>query len=67
MQTEIQRDPLNTPKQAAAQLGNNTGTLANWRASKKMDLPYVKVGKLVRYRQSDIDAFIERNVVGGAK
>jgi len=60
------RDPLLTPSQAAQQLITDTGTLANWRYSKRVDLPFVKVGRLVRYRQSDVDAFINRNLIGGA-
>lgn len=60
------RDPLLTPEQAAGQLHNNTGTLANWRSSGRVVLPYVKIGKLVRYRQSDVEAFIARNVCGKA-
>ncbi len=60
------RDPLLTPEQTAGQLITDTGTLANWRCSRRVDLPYVKIGRLVRYRQSEVEAFIARNVCGKA-
>lgn len=33
----------------------------------KTGLPYVKIGRLVRYRESDVEAFVQANlqVVGG--
>jgi excisionase family DNA binding protein len=51
-------DPLRTPRETAGQLGVSTGTLNVWRATKRYPLPYVKIGRHVRYRQSDIDRFI---------
>jgi excisionase family DNA binding protein len=47
---------------AAAYLGVSPGTLANWQSTKTRRVPYVKIGRHVRYRQSDLDAFIEANV-----
>jgi len=51
---------------AAKFLGGTTplsvGTLAVWRSTKKYDLPYVKIGRYVRYRKSDLRKFAqERN------
>lgn len=60
------RDPLLTPDQAAQQLTTDTGTLANWRCSGRVQLPFVKIGRCVRYRLSDVEAFIEANVRGKA-
>ncbi|WP_353479528.1 helix-turn-helix domain-containing protein [Bifidobacterium pullorum] len=37
-------------------------TLARWR-SERRELPYVTVGRLIRYRQSDLDRWIEDNTV----
>ena len=51
--------PLLTPQQTAEKLGVTTHTLAVWRCEKRYRLPYVKSGRLVRYRESDVDAFIE--------
>lgn len=57
-------DPLRTPEDAAAFLGVTCHTLAVWRCTGRYSLPYVKIGRRVRYRQSALDAFIERRTVG---
>ena len=49
------------PEQAADYLSVTTRTLANWRSRKTPNLPYSKIGRCVRYRLSDLDAFIDRN------
>jgi excisionase family DNA binding protein len=41
-------------------LGVTSQTLAVWRSTGRYDLPFVKVGRLVRYRQADVDAFADR-------
>lgn len=30
------------------------------------EIPYIKIGRAVRYRASDLAAYVERNVVSGA-
>lgn len=55
---------LLTRKQAAAYLGIAEQTLATWKSAQRYDLPVVKVGRLVRYRRSELDAFIRRRTVG---
>jgi excisionase family DNA binding protein len=55
---------LLTRDQAAAYLGIATRTLAIWKWAKRYDLPYVKIGRLVRYKRSDLDAFIRRHSSG---
>ena len=35
----------------------SVGTLAVWRCTGRYDLPYLKIGRLVRYRQSDARKF----------
>ena len=53
-------------KQAAKILGIAPATLAVWRCTKRYALPYVKVGRLIRYKQSDVEAFIESRIqLGG--
>lgn len=50
--------------EAAVILGlKNAKTLAVWRCTKRYDLPYVKYGRVVRYRRKDLEAFIEANTV----
>jgi excisionase family DNA binding protein len=48
---------LLTPTEVAERLGVSTATLATWRCTKRYPLTYVKVGRLVRYRIADLDAF----------
>jgi len=57
------QDVLKSPEQAAGVLNTSIQTLANWRATGRYALPYVKVGRLVRYRESDLVAFIAANTV----
>lgn len=58
-------DPLLTAAEAATQLDVTPGTLAVWRCTQRYleDLPYVKVGSKVRYRQSAVTRFLERRTV----
>ena len=42
------------------------GTLAQWRYLGKGPR-YVKAGKHVLYRRSDIEAWLEKNTLGGAE
>lgn len=55
---------LLTPCQVAEHLGVSVETLNVWRATKRYDLPYVKAGRLVRYRSEDLEAFISSRLVG---
>lgn len=50
---------LLTPAETARILETQTETLAVWRSTQRYNLPYVKIGRLVRYRKSDIETFIE--------
>jgi excisionase family DNA binding protein len=57
-----------TPKQTAALLNLPEATLAVWRSTNRVVLPFFKLGHHVRYRRSDIERFIEanlRNAPGG--
>jgi excisionase family DNA binding protein len=58
-----QTDPLLTEKQAAKILGVQPSTLQVWRSTKRYPLPYVKSGRLVRYRASAVQEFIELRTV----
>lgn len=46
-------------KQAAEILDVTPGTLAVWRSTGRYALPFVKVGRNVRYRPSDLDRWLE--------
>ncbi|WNV04107.1 helix-turn-helix domain-containing protein [Candidatus Methylospira mobilis] len=47
-------------KAAAAILDVSPGTLSVWRSTGRYALPFVKVGRKVRYRVSDLERWIER-------
>jgi hypothetical protein len=40
--------------------------LAVWATTKRYNLPFVRIGRKVYYRRSDLDKFIERRTVGTA-
>lgn len=51
---------LYTRKQAADFLGVKGNTLAVWLTTNRYDLPVVKVGRLCKYRLSDLLAFLDK-------
>jgi excisionase family DNA binding protein len=51
------------PSDAAKYLGVSEQTLAIWRCTKRYALNYIKVGRLVRYRVTDLDTFLEQRTV----
>ncbi len=53
---------LMTRAAAADYLGIAKGTLANWQSTGFRKLPFLKLGRHIRYRQHDLDAWIETNV-----
>jgi excisionase family DNA binding protein len=55
--------PQMNSDEAAQYLGVSPATLATWRCRKNYPLNYVKIGALVRYRRSDLDAFLEARTV----
>ena len=57
---------LRTESEAAQILDLKPGTLQVWRSTKRYPLAYVKVGRLVRYRQSDLEAFLRARTVEAA-
>ena len=54
---------LRNESEAAEYLGLKKQTLANWRSTGSSELPFVKVGRLVRYRSADLDAWLESRTV----
>ena len=57
------QDKLLTSDEVADFLGVTPHTLAVWRSTGRYSLAYVKTGRLVRYRQSDVSAFIEKRTM----
>ncbi len=51
-------------KEAAIYLGVTEQTLAVWKCTQRYDLPVVKIGRLVKYKKTDLDNFIEKRTTG---
>lgn len=58
LSTKATVQPLIDENAVAIKLGVSRATLQAWRCTRRVNLPFIKVGRLVRYRQEDIDAFI---------
>ena len=54
---------LLTRKQAAEFLGVKEATLAHWKCTGRYNLSSVKIGRLVKYRVSDLEQFIAKGVI----
>ncbi len=55
---------LLTTEEAAAYLGVKPRSLEVWRCVKRYGIPYVKVGRLIKYRQSELDAWLASRTIG---
>ena len=58
-----QASPLLSDIEAAAYLNLSPGTLAVWRCTKRQELPFIKLGRSVRYRLVDIEAWLSAKTV----
>ena len=56
----IQYEMLMTTEEAARYLRTSKGTLEVWRSTKSHNLPYIKMGGLIRYRFYDLVNFLEK-------
>ena len=61
MATATLQSQLLTRSEAAEYLGVKVQTLAIWASTGRYSLPFVKVGRLRKYRRSDLDEFLARN------
>lgn len=50
--------------QAAEVLGVKASTLAVWRSTGRYNIPFIKVGSLIRYRLSDLAEFVINRTQG---
>jgi excisionase family DNA binding protein len=50
---------LLTEQEAAKLLDTAPGTLSVWRSTGRYNIPFIKVGRSVRYRQSDLLAWLD--------
>ncbi|KLE00919.1 hypothetical protein [Aliarcobacter butzleri] len=61
MKDLIKKDWLN-PLDVEMEYSISKSTLAKWRMINK-NLPYSKVGKYIKYKRSDIEIFLNNNIV----
>jgi hypothetical protein len=56
---------LRTTAETAERLGTTPGTLEVWRCLRRYPLNFVKIGRKVFYKETDIEAFIASRTVAG--
>jgi len=59
--SQIKKEWLN-PKEVNSEYGLSVSTLAKWRMENKY-LTFSKVGKYIKYKRNDIEAFLNDNLV----
>ena len=60
----LPRSEYLTPEQAAEYLGIKPQTLANWRSTGRYGLPYLRAGRLIRYRRDALDRWLDSRAAG---
>jgi hypothetical protein len=63
LRQQAETDRNLTEIEAAGFLGIKPQTLSVWRSTKRYALPYLKIGRCVRYRLADLIAFQESRLV----
>ena len=62
--TPAARPELLDTEPAADYLGVKRHTLEVWRVTGRYNLPFVRVGRRVKYRRDHLDAFLAKRTVG---
>jgi len=57
----IQKEWIN-PNEVHKEYGFSVSTLAKWRMDNKY-LPFSKIGKYIKYKRSDIEYFLNSNII----
>lgn len=61
-------ETLISPEKASEILGVTVKSLANSRYTRTgIDIPYIKLGNRIRYKESDLKAYIKNNTVDCTK
>lgn len=60
---DVQTTQLLNDAQAAAFINVSPKTLPVWRSTGRYQIPYIKVGRKVRYRREDLIAWLESRKV----
>lgn len=56
-------EKLISPEEAADFLGVHVDTLSVWRSTKRYDIPFYKIGRLVKYKMSDLNKWVEERTI----
>jgi Helix-turn-helix domain len=59
----LDMDTLTDTDGASSLLTIPTATLIKWRSTGEVRIPYVRIGRQIKYRTSDLKAFIETSTV----
>jgi excisionase family DNA binding protein len=63
LDTALNPNQLLNEAQTAELIGVSPQTLSIWRCSGRYRLPYIRCGRLIRYRRSDVEAWLESRTV----
>jgi excisionase family DNA binding protein len=56
---KVREDELKTPEEVAERLKVKTRTLQDWRSNGRGP-QFVRIGRFIRYRDADVDAWLNR-------
>ena len=59
------QDVLTDTDGAAKLLHIPAATLIKWRSTGENNVPYVRIGRQIKYRTTDLKKYIEKHTVGG--
>jgi len=52
-----------TPEQLSDMLNISLSTIEKWRFNGNVKIPFIKLGRIIRYRVDDVHQFLEDNIV----
>lgn len=61
----MEKTQLINEVEAAKYLGLCVATLRAWRSTRRVNLRYHKIGRAVRYRIEDLEAFLQSSAMEG--
>jgi excisionase family DNA binding protein len=61
----VDHDSLMTRQEAARFLQVNAQTLASWACNGRYKIPFMRVGRAIRYRRSDLESWLASRTVNG--